>query len=141
MLIWAGMEFLVPRAVKAREQLLNAFVTYHRGDHSDAAEVIKQRAMFYQEYGVPDEDIARTHMIFSQGVMPNTVPTAFWSVFDIYSRPDLLRRLRRDIEGTSITRDKTNGNIELDVAALKTRCPLLLACLEETQRVSVTVHS
>lgn len=55
-------------------------------------------------------------------------------VFEIFSRPELLQRLRSEILEHAVRIDKPDEAIELDVAALKTRCPLLLACLEETQR-------
>jgi cytochrome P450 len=132
--LWAGLDVFVPKQVKAREQLVKALANYHRGDHSDAAEVTKQRAAVHQRHGCPEEDIARIHLAFSQGVLPNTVPTAFWMVFEVFSRPQLLQRLRLEIMEHAVHVDKPIQTIELDVAALKTRCSLLLACLEETQR-------
>lgn len=135
MTIWAGWGFLVPGSIKARERLVNAFVKYHRGDHSDAAQIIKQRVKLMQDYGAPDEDVARMHLFFGQGVLPNSVPAAFWTIYEVFSRPDLVHRLREAIIEHGIHRDARSDTIELDVSALKTRVPLLLAVLEETQRV------
>ena len=91
-----------------------------------------------EKYNADTSDIARHHLLFAQGVMPNTVPTSFWTVYEVFSRPELMRRLRDAIIEHGITKDETNDTIELDVAALKMRVPLLLAVLEETQRTRGT---
>lgn len=77
---------------------------------------------------------------FNIALLPNTVPTAFWTLFNTFSRPEVLQKLRAELTGYAISRDKTDQRIELDVVAVKTRCPNLLSVFEETQR-TLTVHA
>lgn len=135
-----GMSFFVPKAVKARQFLVDEFKKYHKGDYGDAAQVTKERIRVLQAYGVQEDDLARMQVSFNIALFPNSVPTAFWTVFNIFSRPELLQRLRDELIENAITRDEQSQRIELDVAALKSRCPHLLSVFEETQR-TLTVHA
>jgi cytochrome P450 len=134
------MGILVPKAVKARQFLVDAFKKHHRGDYSDAAEVTKERIRVMQEYGVPEDDLARMQLSFNIALLPNTVPTAFWTLFNTFSRPELLQKLRAELVEHAISRDETGQRVELDVTAVKSRCPNLLSVFEETQR-TLTVHA
>ncbi|EPS41675.1 hypothetical protein H072_4430 [Dactylellina haptotyla CBS 200.50] len=67
----------------------------------------------------------------------------FWTVWDFFSRPQLLSDIRDELERVAVIRydGEKNGPIfELDIGALKTRCPLLLSAHEETQRTRM-IHA
>lgn len=81
------------------------------------------------------DDLARMHLFVAVQVLPNTVPTAFWAVFEIFSRPEVVERLRTEVHQKAISIDPNTGKKELDISALGTDCCLLLACLQEAQRL------
>ncbi|KAJ5368173.1 uncharacterized protein N7496_007933 [Penicillium cataractarum] len=84
--------------------------------------------------GATLEDIARLEIAMGLGILSNTVPACFWVIFDIFSRPDLLKELREQIQRTSLSVD-CDGVHTVDMAAVQDNCPLLLASFQETLRV------
>lgn len=68
----------------------------------------------------------------SDAAYPNTVPTLFWTVYEIYSRTKLLETVRQELWDNAVT--KQGDELLLDIAALQTDCPILLSAYQETQR-------
>lgn len=67
-------------------------------------------------------------------MLSNTVPTFYWTVWELFSRPQLLSEVRDELEKQAIVK-LDDGGFALDVAALKTECTLLISLFQETQRV------
>ncbi|KAK6533911.1 hypothetical protein TWF281_005256 [Arthrobotrys megalospora] len=128
--------FLLKESAKARDKFVNSFSRYLQNDHSDAGEVIFARERLYTRDQVPVADMASSQALFTVGLIGNLSPTVFWTVWDIFSRPQLLADIREELERVAVRRfDGEKGpTFELDIAALKSRCPLLLSAHEETQR-------
>jgi cytochrome P450 len=82
------------------------------------------------------EDAARQESNFCVAVFGNTAPTLFWAIYEIFSRPELLAEVREEIETNAVegTEGEDVFRFTLDVAALKTKCPLLLSTYQEVQR-------
>lgn len=125
----------------ARDIVFDAFRTYCRSLPADASEVVRERERVLRDAGVSEDDIAKQEASFCTAVFPNTVPTMYWSVVELFSRPDVLDAVRRELEANAVRRSDDDDDDDddarvsvLDVAALKTRCPLLLSVLQETQR-------
>ncbi|KAF7514485.1 hypothetical protein G7054_g15275 [Neopestalotiopsis clavispora] len=107
---------------------------------NDAALVVRERVRVQREAGMSEEDIARMESGFPTAVFGNTSPTLFWTIWELFSRGDVLAEVRREVEERAVTvittekNDKGRRAFELDVGALKHRCPLLLSVYQETQR-------
>lgn len=138
--IVAGLGFFASKALRARQDLVNGFKKHLSSGYQDAAEVIKERVRVMSKYGVPLDDIARMQVSFNVALLSNTAPTAFWTLFNVFSRPELLQELRAELEECAVSQDGGNSQYELDVVAIKTRCPRLLYAFEETQR-TLTIHA
>jgi cytochrome P450 len=140
----AGLGIFARNTLKARQELIGNFNDYLNSGYEDAAQVIKDRIRVLSEYGAPTDDIARMNLGFAIALLSNTAPTAFWFLYNIFSRTLLLRDLRAEIEkhAVSATKNPDGENLEweIDVVAIKTKCPLLLSVLEETQR-HLTIHA
>ena len=68
-------------------------------------------------------------------LVANSSPTAFWTIFFIYSTPGLLDDIRREIDGIVVTNHEGREIIRsLDIKSLKERCPLLTSTFQETLR-------
>lgn len=62
--------------------------------------------------GATTEDIARSEIACSMGAISNTVPSTFWTPFDIVSRNELLADIRKGIKSNGLVIDpKTNKHV------------------------------
>ncbi|KAN0121753.1 cytochrome P450 [Hyaloscypha variabilis] len=135
-----GLGLFAREALRARQLLVNSFKTYLNNDYQDAAEVIKERIRILSKYGVPLDDIARMQATFNIALLSNTAPSAFWTLFNVFSRPELLQELRAELEECAVSQNSDNSGYELDIVAVKMKCPRLLSVFEETQR-TLTIHA
>jgi cytochrome P450 len=137
-LLVAGMDAFARRAITAREKLVDSFNNYLSHDYDDAAEITKEQIRLLNAYDVSKDDIARMQVIFGVALLSNTSPTAFWTLYNIFSQPELLQSLRTELEEHAVS--LRDDEIEIDVVAIKQRCTLLLSVFEETQR-TLTIHA
>lgn len=85
--------------------------------------------------GATTEDIARLETAAGIGILSNTVPSTFWTLFEIYSRPELLTALREEVEKKALRIDESNATHTIDLADIKDQCPLLLSTFQEVLRL------
>jgi cytochrome P450 len=121
---------------KARGKLFEAFRKYFQHIPDDVSMMIQEHQRVFTEGGIGEKDIYKMQANFSHAAYPNTAPTLFWTVYEIYSRPELLEVIRQEIFSNAV-RKSADGFI-LDVAALKTKCDILLSAYQETQRTRHT---
>ncbi|KAI1477955.1 cytochrome P450 [Daldinia eschscholtzii] len=147
----AGLDFFKKYA-KAREVLHTALLKYCAAPHADAGLSVFERQRVLREGGMTLEDAAKQETSVCVAIFANTAPTMFWTIWELYSRPELLEEVRQEIEANAVfrksdmeekkeeekapddTEAETEAGFVLDVAALKTQCPLLLSVFQETQR-------
>ncbi|KIW05081.1 uncharacterized protein PV09_04229 [Verruconis gallopava] len=130
------------KELAARERLFKAFEKYWTSDWSDAAEITKSRKRLYDRDEVALRDQAAHQASFNLALLGNTIPTSFWALYDIFTRPELLKAIRAEIETNALIKRAVNGcsTFELDVAALRNKCPLLLSSFQESQRTK-SIHA
>lgn len=66
-------------------------------------------------------------------MLSNTVPTFYWTIWELFSRRSLLHEVRQELEAQAVI--KQEHGYTLDLGALKSKCPLLLSVFQETQRI------
>ncbi|KAL9027157.1 MAG: hypothetical protein Q9196_004284 [Gyalolechia fulgens] len=83
------------KAYTAREKITAAFLQYDQGRGNDSASHWVQGATRVSDnYQISDQDKARLDISNSHAVLSNTIPTAFWTVYHIFSSPALLEEVR-----------------------------------------------
>ncbi|KAH7123176.1 cytochrome P450 [Dactylonectria macrodidyma] len=117
----------------AREIVFDAFREYYKVIPEDASLVVCERLRVLREGGVCEEDVCKQEATFGTAIYANTAPTMYWTIYELFSRPGALQELRDEISREAVSGTKEEGFV-LDVAALKTKCTLLLSVLQETQR-------
>ncbi|KAL2140136.1 hypothetical protein VTI28DRAFT_4218 [Corynascus sepedonium] len=127
---------------RAREELVAALSPYYaaRRDENAASAIVRARAAACRDAGMPDDDIARLEIMLPFAALANTVPLLFWLFCHVFSRPDVVERARREVEGLVVTRKGSGGEevtLQVTTSAVEERCPLLMSCYRETQRVTV----
>lgn len=134
-LMIVNLDMFARKGWAGRQVVMDAMREYmSNGYPSDCAEVHKGRQELFKQYEIPFEDRYKIETTFCAAVFGNTAPTAHWTIWEPFSRPDVLRALREEVERESVHGSKEEGFI-LDVAALKQKCALLLSIVEETQRM------
>jgi cytochrome P450 len=142
--------FMASTGHRARETLFSALTPYYTSRHDthpSASDLVRNRAAEIRAAGIPDEDLARLEIMLPFAAMANTVPMLFWLFCHIFSRPDLVARLRQEVErglvvgrmeGTQTGKGE-GGEVAVNVAAaaVEEKCPLLMSCYRETLRLTI----
>ena len=85
--------------------------------------------------GAATSDIARLETAGSIGILSNTVPSTFWTLFELYSRPALLSAVRDEVRAHALNVDKTTGRHAVDLGRIRDACPRLVSAFQEVLRV------
>ncbi|PLB49117.1 cytochrome P450 [Aspergillus steynii IBT 23096] len=130
----SGLNFdLLGKGYAARQKVFDAHVRYCRNVPSDASPLFTERWRVLQEAGISEADCIKQQATLPIGMLSNTVPTFYWTIWELFSRRELLREVRQELEAQAII--KQDDGYALDVGSLKSKCPLLLSVFQETQRV------
>jgi len=118
-------------------------VRYYKNKGQDQGSALaRARYAAPAKYGLAEEDIALLEVPFLLAVVANTVPTTFWALSHIFSRPDVLDELREELAG-AVTRDVAIGKATytVEIRNLKENCPLLLSVYHEILRTHSVLPS
>ncbi|KAJ8063817.1 hypothetical protein OCU04_007676 [Sclerotinia nivalis] len=86
------------------------------------------------------DDLARCECVNGTAIMSNTVPTAFWTLFHIFSDPALLEEVRKQVRAITTTeRSPQTGVLEnkINLRRLKD-APILFSTQQEALRFRAT---
>lgn len=130
----SGLDFDVfGNGYAARQKVFDAHVKYCRDIPHDASLLFRERWRVLLESGISEMDCIKQQATLPIGMLSNTVPTFYWTIWELFSRGDVLSHVREELEAHAVI--KQEDGFALDVAALKSKCPLLLSVFQETQRV------
>lgn len=126
---------ICPKGHQARTYFFAAFKRYYKAKgHEDASRLIQARFELQKSYKLSEEDIAQCDINVCLGLLINTVPATFWTLYHVFSQPSLLQKARRAI--TSHVQVSADGLArKLNIAAVATHCPLIDSIVQETLRV------
>lgn len=123
------------KAWKAREHLVQSFVEYYEaGGQLNSSQMSYTRWKKQLDGGATQENVARMEALMGLGILSNTVPSSFWAIFDLYSRPELLEEVRNEVRENAVSVD-SDGTHTLNLGDIRDKCPLLLGSFEETLRL------
>ena len=113
------------------EACVKGFLEYlEEGRMSEASELIQGRKRLNDAYGVSIPEQARFEMIFAFAVNSNAGITSFWTVNNLFSRPDLLAQVREEIKANALSSPNT-----ISFRKLRDACPLLNSVYRESSRL------
>lgn len=128
-----------PKGHRGRAVCVEAFKNYFTNKgHETGSSLVKARIKAAEKYAISVDDIARLEVAGTLAVLENTMPTAFWMLFYVFSNPSILADLRSELKGILLlqTTTESSGPIRriLDLSAMKDKCPLLSSIFQETLR-------
>lgn len=107
------------------------------GGQEQGSELTKVRLKTTLEGGVTLADYAQLEVPMMIAFVSNTVPATFWTLFDLYSRPQLLEDIRNEVKSNALS-VAADGTHQIEIAALRNSCPLLLSTFQEILRFRAT---
>ncbi|KAF1948639.1 cytochrome P450 [Byssothecium circinans] len=129
---------LARHSLESQAFLADKFEKYFSSkQHLQASDLTRQRFEWYSDHGFPLRDCANIEVGNGIAILTNTVPTAFWLTLHVFSDHKVLTACRDEVlQQVRETKDHTGGLVRtLDIAALKTACPLLQSAFREAMRV------
>lgn len=132
--------FLSPKrcsaAQRSRKELIDAFLKYLNDDGlNSACSFIKELSGLGIRRGLSTENNARALIGSILAIVGNTIPTTFWLLISIYTRPALLADVRTELEAT-LENPATRTEVSLDITALREHCPVFMSVYDEVLRMS-----
>jgi cytochrome P450 len=123
-------------ARKSRKELVEAFLKYIENDGlSSACSFIGELAGLGIRRGLSNENNARALLGSILAIVGNTIPTTFWLLLSIYSRPSLLVEIRAELEAIA-DRPLPPSKLSLDLGAIREKCPILISTYDEVLRMT-----
>jgi len=149
-------------AVANREVFSKALIKFYgeERDHADdVAAITRVRAQHTRDAGFDIEKLGKQEVALAFVATTNTIPTLFWFFVNVFSRPELVDKLRAEVaplvavaeNGTAADsghgdqddeKKKTDAKrafarkATLDIGTLETSCPLLVSCYRECIRLA-----
>lgn len=102
-----------------------------------AAPITADLSAIQRDHGFNVREIGATYVTIVHGALVNMVPTLFWCIAYVFSRPLLVTRLRDELLAAVVIKN-TNDEQQyalVDTDSIEGRCPLLLSVFRETQRL------
>jgi hypothetical protein len=121
------------KAYLARKRLLTGLAEYVKKErYKIASTIIQQRVAINLKHGITTEMAGHGELIMFFAILGNAIPTAFWLLGNLFSRPELLQEVREEIQKaiTVCGKDKVEGEIEtrtIHVDKLKSVAPVLVS--------------
>lgn len=132
-------------AYRNRTKLQAAFAKYYgaRMDHEkEVSGMIKVSAAEKRKLGLCTDELARLESGLLFAATTNTIPTLYWLFLNIWTRPDIIDAVRREVSGIVDVVSDSGGGLRkamVDITRLETGCPLLTSCYRETIRLGSQV--
>lgn len=143
-------KFMAPRsyhiAQTSLQTLVSAFTSYlDDGGAAQAASFIQDLCNLATSKGLDNENVARALVGSILAIVNNTIPTTFWLLAHVFSSPTLLEKIRLEpAPVVAYSKDDEKGTMEemeLDVSAIQSKCPLLVSTYQETLRLTTGIAS
>lgn len=124
------------KAHNGRKKVIKSFERYFaENGHETGSALIQSRYTIQQEYGMSIKDMAHFELGNSLALLANTVSSAFWVLYYLYSNPSVLGDVRVELAKTMTTSSEENGAMlrTLDMTRIRD-CPLLGSVFHESLR-------
>lgn len=127
---------VVPKAYAARDAIVARFQQYFAAKSDEnGSELVKARAKVLREYGVAEADIARFETVNGFGILLNLLPTAFWTIYHVFSDPALLETVREEAKAAGLHEDADALPSSLEELAKLDDLPILTSTMKEALRI------
>ncbi|KAH6684949.1 cytochrome P450 [Plectosphaerella plurivora] len=142
-LLAQGLSFAARGPLAARKRInkaLEAYYEAHYDEHESVSDIMRNRAALSRQVGTSSEALGILEFIIPWVGSTNTVPTFLWYFLNVFSRPDLVERIRAEVEAFVTIAPAEGGKgrvVTIDASTVEKRCPVVTGSYRETLRVYV----
>lgn len=128
-------QLLIPKLFRARETVAAAMIDYfQRGGHTRGSALIQKIFEHHNQFGLGIEDVGRGQLGLTFAVLGSSAPSALWLLYHIFSDQTVLTEVRSELNALVSNDQGDVGNHLVDLAQIRTSCPVLLSTFQETLR-------
>ncbi|KAI1129342.1 cytochrome P450 [Nemania abortiva] len=121
------------RSLKARESLVSILNRYLRGNHFlEGSLFLQLRQKHDHAFGLDMDDSAHVEIGQIAAGVVNTAPSAFWMVWQVFSDAAVLADCQKEV--SQLVQIGPDGVCSIDLAQVRTHCPLLVSTWQEVLR-------
>lgn len=131
----------MPKAYKARERLQTAMSNYYAAEHDindpTTAAIVVNRAAEMRKHNFTGKEIGLIECILPSVSTINAVPTFYWMLLFVFDRPDLVDRVRVEVEDAAkVTEHDGRRKVTFTLGEFDAKLPLLISCYREALRLA-----
>lgn len=121
------------KAVEGREHLIKSFAKYYTdGSYTQGSAYIQKFVRHCIDQKMPENDTPRLLLGTVFNNVANTIPTAFWVIYRIFSDPVVLNDCRNEV--SQAIHDNPDGTSTIDLNFILNSCPILHSTYQEVFR-------
>ena len=104
-------------------------------DHDDeeVSAYIRFRTGVLRRYGFDNRRIGDIEVALIHVPTSNSIPTLFWFLIHVFTRPELVDRIRQECEPFAVR--GPDNDVTMNIDDLNEKCPLLVASFREASRI------
>ncbi|KAM5347244.1 hypothetical protein ACJ41O_010249 [Fusarium nematophilum] len=137
----------MPKAYRARSRLQALMGDYYTAEHDltdpTTSTLVRNRAGALRSHGLTGREIGQLEVILPNVATLNAVPTFYWLLLFVLDRPELVSRLRDEVQAAAVLTQVDGGGSSnkkrratFNIAEFDARLPLLVSCYREAMRLS-----
>ena len=120
-------------ALQAREQLVKSFARYYTdSSYKEGSAYIQQFTKHCVDQNLPEADIPHLLLGTVFNNVANTVPSAFWVIYRIFSNPIIMEECRHEV--SQAMKDNQDGTSTINLDFVINSCPILFSTFQEVFR-------
>lgn len=130
-------QYTARAAYYGAEACIEGFHEYIKKDgYAHATQLVQERRDLHNANNVSIPEQARLEMAFAFAINSNAGITSFWAINNIFSRPELLKQIREEIQTNALI-----GHDTISFTKLRDACPLLNSVYRESMRLTAPMTS
>ena len=125
---------LASKGYRGRQRVAKALETYFNADGHQTSSILLKARFQTLGHDIALEDIARCECVNGIAILANTVPTAFWTLYHVFSSPTILTTVRE--QASALLDVKYDGDRlvrTIDLGKIN-EVPILFSILQESLR-------
>ncbi|CAG8952965.1 hypothetical protein HYFRA_00007681 [Hymenoscyphus fraxineus] len=126
------------KGLAARDKVAQSFYDYFKPEgHKRGSSLPQQHFDLYTRHDTDVIDIARLEVGMGIAFLDNTAPATFWLLTFLYSNPEFLEEVRKELDCVVQISTDSEGQVmrNLDITTVSTNCPHLTSAFQETLRL------